>query len=139
MPPDQAGSVARAAARNRAQGEAGWRWRPPLAAPSEGEGEEAGGAPSRAGGLALVPLTPSCIEAIDAASLDMEAATSDAAADAAAELVRRPPPSWASLLGVSEAASFEAWCVGRTGASLVDAGMTQLCSTVWMPVSSPCL
>ena len=42
-------------------------------------------------------------------------------------------PSWSSLLGLSEAAAFEAWCVGRTGAPLVDAGMIQLWATGWMP------
>ena len=43
------------------------------------------------------------------------------------------PPSWCSLLGVSEAEAFEAWCTGRTGAPLVDAGMIQLWATGWMP------
>ena len=54
---------------------------------------------------------------------------------------REPPPggcepaapSWASLLGLSDADAFEAWCVGRTGAPLVDAGMVQLWSTGWIP------
>ena len=36
-------------------------------------------------------------------------------------------------LGLSEAEAFEAWCVGRTGAPLVDAAMAQLWVTGWMP------
>ena len=43
------------------------------------------------------------------------------------------PPSWGSMLGLSDAEAFEAWCTGRTGAPLVDAGMIQLWSTGWMP------
>ena len=39
-------------------------------------------------------------------------------------------PSWASL-GVPDA--FGAWCTGRTGAPLVDAGMRQLWACGWMP------
>ena len=42
-------------------------------------------------------------------------------------------PTWQSLLGLSDAEAFEAWCTGRTGAPLVDAGMAQLWVTGWMP------
>lgn len=35
----------------------------------------------------------------------------------------------------SEDRAFEAWCVGRTGAAVVDAGMRQLWTTGWMPRS----
>ena len=42
-------------------------------------------------------------------------------------------PTWRALLGLSEAEAFEAWCVGRTGAPLVDAAMAQLWVTGWMP------
>jgi len=42
-------------------------------------------------------------------------------------------PTWRALLGLSEPEAFEAWCVGRTGAPLVDAAMAQLWVTGWMP------
>ena len=42
-------------------------------------------------------------------------------------------PSWAALSGLSDAQAFEAWCTGRTGAPLVDAGMLQLWACGWMP------
>ena len=50
-----------------------------------------------------------------------------------------PASSWASLQGqgaddASEASeAFEAWCVGRTGSPLVDAGMVQLWASGWIP------
>ena len=44
----------------------------------------------------------------------------------------RAAPSWAGL-GRSDAEAFEAWCTGRTGAPLVDAGMLQLWACGWMP------
>ena len=54
---------------------------------------------------------------------------SSSAASAAASA-----PSWASLSApCSDAQAFEAWCTGRTGAPLVDAGMLQLWACGWMP------
>ena len=43
------------------------------------------------------------------------------------------PPAWRGILGLSDAEAFEAWCTGRTGAPLVDAGMVQLWACGWMP------
>ena len=43
------------------------------------------------------------------------------------------PPSWCSLLGVSEAEAFEGVVHRTPGAPLVDAGMIQLWATGWMP------
>ena len=42
-------------------------------------------------------------------------------------------PTWRALLALSAPEAFEAWCVGRTGAPLVDAAMAQLWVTGWMP------
>ena len=42
-------------------------------------------------------------------------------------------PTWRALLGLTDAEAFEARCVGRTGAPLVDAAMAQLWVAGWMP------
>ena len=50
-----------------------------------------------------------------------------------------PASSWASPQGQepsdasAASAAFEAWCVGRTGSPLVDAGMVQLWASGWIP------
>lgn len=45
----------------------------------------------------------------------------------------RGPPTWGAILGLKDEEAFEAWCTGRTGAPLVDAGMIQLWACGWMP------
>ena len=40
---------------------------------------------------------------------------------------------WKEILGLTDGEVFEAWCAGRTGAPLVDAGMIQLWACGWMP------
>ncbi|KAJ1447487.1 hypothetical protein M885DRAFT_189840 [Pelagophyceae sp. CCMP2097] len=53
------------------------------------------------------------------------------ASDAAETGASAAAASWSAGCTTSEA--FEAWCVGRTGAPLVDAGMKQLWRCGWMP------
>ena len=131
-------ALERAAKLARAQGEHGWAWLLELDAPEDHDdhgGEHEPSAAKRADGRTdgLVPLTPACVAALAATSPSLPPPSATQRAERATALALRPPPTWRAILGLSDAEAFEAWCVGRTGAPLVDAGMTQLWACGWMP------
>lgn len=82
-----------------------WSWAPRLVAPEPG---------SEAAAQLLTLDTPKKQKSVAAAG-----------ARVAAE--------WKDILGLTDGEAFEAWCAGRTGAPLVDAGMIQLWACGWMP------
>ena len=90
-----------------------------------------GGAPGRATARPLVArlVASLLVAALSAPSRRAEVPPLDGSCLRAAA----HPATPVHMSVVSEREAFEAWCVGRTGAPLVDAGMRQLWVEGWMP------